>query len=34
MTEEGKLQPFLVRLRPATRKLLDEAAQEQGQRDR
>jgi predicted transcriptional regulator len=27
MTEEGKLQPFLVRLRPATRKLLDEAAQ-------
>ena len=27
MTEEGKLQPFLVRLRPATRQLLDQAAQ-------
>jgi len=27
MTEDGKLQPFLVRLRPATRKLLDQAAQ-------
>jgi hypothetical protein len=28
--EDKKLQPFLVRLRPATRKLLDQASQAEG----
>lgn len=27
MTDQEKLKPFLVRLRPATRRLLDQAAQ-------
>ena len=30
MTEEGKLQPFLVRLRPATRRLLDHVSAKEG----
>ena len=30
MQNEEKLQPFLVRLRPATRKLLDLAAEAEG----
>lgn len=29
MSEKEKLNPFLVRLRPATRELLDRAAQDQ-----